>query len=154
MIRFIFVLVLVSITMSQDTKPLTIPTPQQLLWHDMEISMFVCLDPCTWQGQEYDDHSTPLERINPTKLNVNQWIDVAESLGAKMILFVAKHVGGFCWWQTETSDYSIKNTPYKNGQGDVLKELSQACWQRGIKLGIYVYPGDRTWGAYMGGVGE
>jgi alpha-L-fucosidase len=120
----------------------------------MELTMFVCIDPCTWKGQDLDDQSTPMERINPSKLDFHQWIDAAELLGAKMILFVAKHVGGFCWWQTETSDYSIKNTPYKGGKGDLLKELSEACWQRGMKLGIYIYPGDRTWGAYLGGGGR
>ncbi|MDR1864125.1 MAG: alpha-L-fucosidase [Bacteroidales bacterium] len=116
--------------------------------------MFLCLDPCTWQGREYDDHTTPLDRINPDRLDVNQWIDAAESFDAKMILFVAKHTGGFCWWQTETSGYSIKNTPYKNGKGDVLDELAKACFDRGMKLGIYIYPGDDTWGAYNGGGGK
>ena len=139
---------------AQDPEPPALPTPEQLQWHDMELTMFVHFAPNTWQGQDLDDHSTPLERINPSKLDVHQWIDAAELLGARMILFVAKHVGGFCWWQTETSDYSIKNTPYKDGRGDLLKELSEACWQRGMKLGIYIYPGDRTWGAYLGGGGR
>jgi alpha-L-fucosidase len=131
-----------------------LPSPQQVLWHEMEQIMFVCIDPCTWQGREYDNHSVPLNRINPTKLDVNQWIDAAKSFDAKMILFVAKHVGGFCWWQTEASDYSIKNTPYKNGRGDVLDELAKACFERGMKLGVYIYPGDETWGAYNGGGGK
>ncbi|MDR1141295.1 MAG: alpha-L-fucosidase, partial [Planctomycetaceae bacterium] len=131
-----------------------LPTPQQILWQEMEQTMFVCLDPCTWQNREYDNHSTPLAQINPDKLNVNQWIDAAESFDAKMILFVAKHTGGFCWWQTETSDYSIKNTPYKNGKGDVLDELAKACSARGMKLGIYIYPGDDNWGAGIGSGGK
>ena len=132
----------------------TLPTPQQVLWHEMEQIMFVCLDPCTWQDRESDDHSTPLSRINPIQLDVNQWIDAAQSFDAKMILFVAKHVGGFCWWQTETSDYSIKKTPYQNGKGDVLDALAKACFERGMKLGVYIYPGDETWGAYPGGGGK
>ncbi|MDR1483281.1 MAG: alpha-L-fucosidase [Planctomycetaceae bacterium] len=119
-----------------------LPSPEQVLWQNMEQIVFVCIDPCTWQNREYDDLSTPLEKINPTKLDVNQWIDAAEAFDAKMILFVAKHTGGFCWWQTETTDYSIKNTPYKNGQGDVLDELAKACFKRGMKLGIYISPQD------------
>lgn len=116
--------------------------------------MFVCLDPCTWQGREYDDHSTPLDRINPIALNTDQWCETAMLWGAREILFVAKHTGGFCWWQTETTDYGIKNTPYKDGKGDVLKELSASCEKYGLNLGIYVYPGDDTWGAGVGSGGR
>ncbi|MDR1223957.1 MAG: alpha-L-fucosidase, partial [Tannerella sp.] len=131
-----------------------LPSPQQVLWQEQEQIMFIHFGPATWQGVELDNRSTPLSRINPTKLDVNQWIDAAEAFDAKEILFVAKHTGGFCWWQTETSDYSIKNTPYKNGKGDVLDDLAKACFKRGIKLGIYIYPGDETWGAYVGGGGK
>jgi alpha-L-fucosidase len=116
--------------------------------------MFVCLDPCTWQGREYDNHSTPLERINPTLLNTNQWCETAQLWGAKEILFVAKHTGGFCWWQTQTTNYGIKDTPYKNGKGDVLRELSESCKKYGINLVIYIYPGDETWGAGIGSGGQ
>jgi alpha-L-fucosidase len=116
--------------------------------------MFVCLDPCTWQGREYDNHSISLDRINPKDLDTDQWCEVALSWGAKEILFVAKHTGGFCWWQTGTTDYGIRNTPYKNGKGDVLKELSESCKKYGLNLGIYVYPGDETWGAGIGSGGQ
>ncbi len=130
------------------------PTAIQYKWSEQERIMFVCLDPCTWQGREYDNHSTPLERINPEKLDTDQWCEVAQSWGAKEILFVAKHTGGFCWWQTETTNYGIKNTPYKDGKGDVLKDLSESCKKYGLNLGIYVYPGDETWGAGIGSGGQ
>jgi alpha-L-fucosidase len=138
----------------QEHKRLATPSSQQYRWHEQERIMFVCLDPCTWQGREYDNHSTPLERINPEKLNTNQWCETAKLWGAKEILFVAKHTGGFCWWHTETTDYGIKNTPYKDGKGDVLKELSESCKKYGLNLGIYVYPGDETWGAGIGSGGR
>lgn len=130
------------------------PTPEQIAWHEMEIEMFLCLDPCTWQGREYDDHSTPLSEINPSELDTDQWCEVAQSFGAKQILFVAKHTGGFCWWQTDTSEYSIKNTPYKDGKGDVLAELAESCRKHGLKLGVYIYPGDDQWGAGIGSGGR
>ncbi len=141
-------------TYSQDLQNLATPSSVQYKWHEQERLMFVCLDPCTWQGREYDDHSMPLERINPIALNTDQWCETATLWGAKEILFVAKHTGGFCWWQTETTDYGIKNTPYKDGKGDVLKELSESCEKYGLNLGIYVYPGDDTWGAGVGSGGQ
>jgi alpha-L-fucosidase len=138
---------------AQNTE-LARPTDIQYRWHEQERIMFACLDPCTWQGREYDNHSTPLSRINPSQLDTDQWCKVALSWGAREILYVAKHTGGFCWWQTETSDYSIRKTPYKNGRGDVLRELSESCRKYGLNLGIYVYPGDDTWGAGIGSGGK
>lgn len=139
---------------SQNLKELPTPSEIQYKWHEQERIMFVCIDPCTWQGREYDNHSTPLSEINPSKLNTDQWCETAQLWGAKEILFVAKHTGGFCWWQTETTDYGIKDTPYKGGKGDVLKELSESCKKYGLNLGIYVYPGDETWGAGIGSGGQ
>ena len=126
------------------------PTPQQVEWLSRN-SMFLCIDPCTWQGNEYDDHTTPLSAINPEKLDTDQWCEVAKNWGAGQILFVAKHTGGFCWWQTETSNYGIKETPYKDGKGDVLAELSQSCQKYGLKLAIYVSPIDDQLRAHAGG---
>jgi len=155
----LFLLLIWTVSCSQkqyqaEEVELAMPSDIQYRWHEQERIMFVCLDPCTWQGREYDNHSLPLERINPEKLDTDQWCEVAQSWGANEILFVAKHTGGFCWWQTETTDYGIKDTPYKNGKGDVLKELSESCKKYGLNLGIYVYPGDETWGAGIGSGGQ
>lgn len=130
------------------------PTPQQYAWHEQERIMFVCLDPATWQGREYDNHSTPLSAINPVRLDTDQWCRAARLWDAKEILFVAKHTGGFCWWQTGTTTYGIKEAAWKGGQGDVLAELAASCRRHGLALGIYVYPGDDTWGAPMGSGGR
>ncbi|MCK5776995.1 MAG: alpha-L-fucosidase [Bacteroidales bacterium] len=143
----------IQLIFSQDNKELAIPSAIQYQWHEQERIMFLCLDPCTWQGREYDNHSTSLDEINPEQLDTDQWCETAQMWGAKEILFVAKHTGGFCWWQTETTDYGIKDTPYKNGKGDVLKELTESCKKYGLSLGIYVYPGDETWGAGIGSGG-
>lgn len=139
---------------AQEISSLPGPSDIQYKWHEQERIMFLCLDPCTWQGREYDNHSISLDRINPEKLDTDQWCETAKLWGAKEILFVAKHTGGFCWWHTETTDYGIKDTPYKNGKGDVLKELSESCKKYELNLGIYVYPGDETWGAGIGSGGQ
>ena len=130
------------------------PTRRQYVWHEQERIQFVCLDPCTWQGREYDNHSTPLSDINPARLDTDQWCRAAKLWGAKEILFVAKHTGGFCWWRTDTTKYGIKDAAWKGGQGDVLAELSASCRRQGLTLGVYVFPGDDTWGAPIGSGGR
>ena len=139
--------------MSAQKETLPLPSKAQLRWQQHEQIMFVHISPATWQGREYDNHSYPISKINPSKLNTDQWCEVANSWGAKQIVFVAKHVGGFCWWQTNTTDYSIKNIPWKNGKGDVLKDLSESCKKYGLDLGVYIYPGDDQWGAGIGSGG-
>lgn len=130
---------------------LALPTPEQTAWHDLELGMFIHFAPNTWQDQEYDDLSTPLAKINPAQLDTDQWVRVAESMGAKYIIFVAKHVGGFCWWQTETTDYSVKSIPWRSGKADVMAMLAESCRRHGMKLGVYISPADRKHGADVGG---
>lgn len=130
------------------------PTEEQYQWQEQERIMFLHFSPTTWTELEQNDNSVPLDRINPTKLNTDQWCEAAVAWGAKQIIFVAKHSGGFCWWQTKTTDYGIRNTPYKNGNGDVFQELSESCKKYGLNLGVYIYPGDRTWGAMIGSGGK
>jgi alpha-L-fucosidase len=139
---------------SSNSQNLAKPSEVQYKWHEQERLMFVHFAPTTWTEKEQNDHSVPLERINPEKLNTDQWCQAAIAWGAKQIIFVAKHSGGFCWWQTETTDYGIRNTPYKNGKGDVLREISESCKKYGLNLGVYIYPGDRTWGAMIGSGGK
>ena len=130
------------------------PTPAQYAWHEQERIMFVCLDPCTWQGREYDNHSTPLSEMTLPKLSTDQWCETARSWGAREILFVAKHTGGFCWWRTDTTDYCVKNIAWKDGEGDLLLDLARSCREYGLNLGIYIYPGDESWGAGIGSGGK
>ncbi|MGO8734416.1 MAG: alpha-L-fucosidase [Terriglobia bacterium] len=130
---------------------LAVPTPKQTAWQDLEIGMFVHFAPNTWHDREYDDLSTPLSAIDPAQLDTDQWVECALGLGAKYIVFVAKHVGGFCMWQTQTASYGIRNTPWRNGKGDVMADLSQSCRKRGLKLGIYLSPRDDKFGAGTGG---
>jgi alpha-L-fucosidase len=137
--------------MSAAPGRLATPSPQQAAWQDMELGMFIHFAPNTWQDQEYDDLSTPLDKINPARLDTEQWVRTAEAMGAKYIVFVAKHVGGFCMWHTDTTDYDIKDTPWRDGKGDVLRDLSESCRKRGIRLGVYLSPQDRKHRADIGG---
>lgn len=130
---------------------LATPTPQQAAWQDLEIGMFIHFGPNTWADIQHDDLSVTPEGMNPSKLDTDQWVSVAQSMNAGYIVFVAKHVGGFCMWQTDTTDYSIKSTPWCGGKGDVFGDLAESCRRCGIKLGVYVSPQDRMHGAKVGG---
>ena len=91
---------------------LATPTADQLAWQQMEFGMFVHIAPNTWQNREYDDLSTPLSEINPD-IDTDNWAQCAVNLGARYVVFVAKHAGGFCWWQTKTTPYSVSHIPWK-----------------------------------------
>ena len=127
------------------------PSAVQYAWHEQERIQFVCLDPCTWQGREYDNHTTRLSDMKLEKLDVEQWLDAADRWGAREILLVCKHTGGFCWWPTATTDYSVKGIPWKNGKGNLVKDLADACRRRGLTMGLYVYPDDPR---FMKGIGR
>ena len=131
-------------------SPLALPTADQLRWQDLELGMFVHFAPNTWQDREYDDHSTPLSAIDPD-IDTDQWVSVAEDLGARYVVFVAKHQGGFCMWQTQTSQYGIRNTPWRGGKGDVMADLAASCRRRGLGLGVYLSPRDDAFGSGGGG---
>ncbi len=129
-----------------------LPSADQIAWQDLEVGMFVHFAPNTWQDTESDNLTTSLSAIDPKDLSTDQWAQTAISLGAKYIVFVAKHQGGFCMWQTETTDYSIRNTPWRGGHGDVLADISASCRKYGLKLGVYVCPRDDYFGAKTGGI--
>ena len=134
-----------------SVAPHALPSADQLAWQDREIGMFVHFAPNTWQDKEGDDLSTPLSAIDPD-IDTDNWAQCAVNLGARYIVFVAKHQGGFCMWQTQTTKYSIAHTPWKQGRGDVLSDLSASCKKSGLRLGVYLSPRDDYFGAGIGGV--
>jgi alpha-L-fucosidase len=152
-IAFVLLLILPARFLAQQ-RQIAVPSEAQYRWHEQERLMFVHFGMATWQGKEYDDGDFDLSRVNPSKLNTDQWCEVARSWGAKQIIFVAKHVGGFCWWPTSTTEYCVRNIPWKNGKGDLFAELANSCKKYGINLGVYIYPGDVSYGAGIGSGGK
>lgn len=132
-------------------EDLPTPSPCQLKFHQWEVGMFIHFGPNTWMDKEGDDLSIPASGLNPAKLDTDQWVATAKSMAAKYIVFVAKHCGGFCWWQTETTDYSVAGTPWKNGKGDVMADLAASCKKAGMALGVYLSPRDDFSGIKGGG---
>ena len=129
----------------------TRPTANQIAWHDREIGMFIHFG--LYSYRERDAWALPgnPEIFYPIDLDPRQWTDVALSLGAQYIVFTAKHADGFCNWQTETTDFGVKSSPWRNGKGDVVDEISRACAEAGIDFGIYLSPADAHFGASVGG---
>jgi len=124
------------------------PSPAQYAWHEQERIMFLCFGVPTWMGTEYDLHGDyDLTKLNPTGWNADEICQVAESWGAREILLVAVHVGGFCWWPTETTPYNVTKTPWKNGKGNLVKDMAEACRKRGLTIGLYLYPDDPRFAA-------
>ena len=151
---FLLLLAIFSSSISQEVS-LAKPSAVQYRWHEQERIMFIHFGVATWLGTEYDDEGKfNLSRINPANLNTDDWCKTAKSWGAKQIIFVAKHVGGFCWWPTNTTEYCVRNIPWKNGKGDLLGDVSKSCKKFGLNLGIYIYPGDVKYGAGIGSGGK
>lgn len=122
---------------------LAIPTKQQISWQDSEMGMFCHFGMNTFTINEWGEGNDSPEIFNPTNFDARQWASIAKKSGCKYLMLTTKHHDGFCLWQTETTDYSVKSSPWKNGKGDVVRECSDACKEYGIKFGIYLSPWDR-----------
>ncbi|MBM3495533.1 MAG: hypothetical protein FJX72_14610, partial [Armatimonadetes bacterium] len=132
-------------------KPLAKPTPAQYAWHEQERIMFLCLGVATWLGTEYDtDGKFDIGKMDPASFDADAVCRAAQSWGAKEILLVASHVGGFCWWPTATTEYCVRNIPWRGGKGNLVKELADACRRHGLSIGVYLYPDDVRFTKSMG----
>ena len=132
-----------------------IGTAQQLTWQDEEMALFVHFSINTY-NQDVDDDKDEVSDIewgtgkenpaifNPTKLNTDEWSALAKEIGFKQIIITAKHHVGFCLWPSKYTEFSLKNSPYKDGKGDIVKDLSESCRRYGLRFGFYLSPWDRN----------
>lgn len=141
----ILLLILASCSEVKPPEPVgPVPSQRQLAWHEMEYYMFVHFTVNTFTDKEWGYGDEKESVFNPTQLDCRQWAKVAIDAGMKGIIITAKHHDGFCLWPSAYTEHSVKNSPWKNGQGDVLKELRLACDEYGLKLGVYLSPWDRN----------
>ncbi len=131
-------------TAAQNAAPFPLPTRQQLAWHETEFYLFMHFGPNTFTDKEWGEGTEPEDLFNPSQLDCRQWCRVAKVAGAKGIIITAKHHDGFCLWPSKYSKHTVRESKWRNGEGDVLKELSKACREYGLKLGIYISPWDRN----------
>lgn len=137
---------------SPASAALAKPTPGQVEFQNMGFGLFVHWSPSVYQGTEGDNLKTPRDKINPDRFDAGQIVRAAQACGAGYVVFVAKHVGGYCAWQTRTTDYALTTSPWKNGKGDMVGELAEACRAAGIKFGVYLCPRDDNQKIGNGGV--
>lgn len=121
-----------------------VPSERQLTYEKMEFFCFIHFTVNTFTGSEWGDGKEDVSIFNPTELDARQWVKTAKDAGMKGLILTCKHHDGFCLWPSKYTEHSVKNSPYKNGNGDIVREVSEVCKEFGLKFGIYLSPWDRN----------
>lgn len=116
----------------------TVPSPRQWRWQQLELTAFFHFGINTFTDREWGDGKEDISLFNPAKLDARQWVRTARDAGIKQVILTAKHHDGFCLWPSRYTEHTIRNTPYKHGRGDIVREVADACKEYGMGFGIYL----------------
>ena len=125
-----------------------IPNQRQLDWQELEFYAFIHFNMNTFTNMEWGTGGESSSQFNPTELDCRQWVKTFKNAGMKGVIITAKHHDGFCLWPSKYTEHSVKNSQWRNGEGDLIRELADACKEFGLKLGIYYSPWDRNHAHY------
>lgn len=131
-----------------QSGPRPTPTRAQLAWQRDELALFVHFGVNTFTDREWGDGRESPQIFNPPSLDARQWARAAGAGGCRAMILTAKHHDGFCLWPTRTTKHSVASSPWRGGQGDLVREFVQACRAEGIRPGLYLSPWDRNAAVY------
>lgn len=125
-----------------------VPSPAQLLWQRDELALFIHFGVNTFTDREWGDGREDPRLFAPTRLDARQWARAARAAGFRAMILTAKHHDGFCLWPTRTTTHSVASSPWRDGQGDLVREFTDACRAEGLRAGLYCSPWDRNASSY------